>query len=283
VEYVVAAVLAAVAFAAARLLGRPRERKRPNRTVVVDGIKIDVVIDGIGEVVWTAVLRVDRIPGQQFALLVAEDRTRLLVAIEPEDRVDLPTSIGGHLRAWSNDKALAHWWLSAPVCERLAAAGGWWSFRIADGKLEAHGRFPSVEAEREWMQAGLDATAALAARAAVLDAEIGKAREAIADTKVTLLLVQEDDGGVIKRIRTWTRFVASRVGQGPFILDPYLQGATRHLYEQLAPARVEADEEALRLDLEGVVTDPNRALRAAKLATRLAEPSVTPLDEGPYR
>jgi hypothetical protein len=284
VEFVVVAFVgAAILAATAKLLGRFSGPKRADRTEVIDGIVIDVLVGRDTELNSTVVLRVVRIPGQEFSLLVAEDRGRLMVAIEPEDRVDVESWIGGHMRAWSNDKALARWWLNATVCERLAAAGAWWSFHVANGSLEAHARYSNIDREPAWMRAGLAACAAFASRGIMLDAEIGQARAAIADTKITLLLLQEPDGSVIKRFRTYTRFTAGRAGQGPFVLEPRLQGETRHLYDEVAPARIETDGEALHLDLDGVIVDPARVLQAARLATRLAEPMVTSLDEGPYR
>src|SRR5262249_42426869 len=153
------------------------------------------------------------------------------------------------VHAWSNDLAVAHWWLRSPVRERLIAAGDRWGFRIADGALEAHLRGN----DKSWPTDALAAAAALAGRGGAFEKELEEARSVLVGTGATIDVVREETGVILPRIHTHTRLSVSRVAnQEPFSLEQRLIGGTGRLYDEVAPARVEADDRTLRLDLDGI-------------------------------
>jgi hypothetical protein len=281
VEYVViVAVIGLGVGVASAVLARIAKKMPPDRTVIVDGVTMTVRVGMDAENGIGTVIRAEHVSGPRLALMVAMVRSRLFVNVEPQDRVQLDDpEFEAIVHAWSNDLGLARWWLRSPVRERLMAAGGRWGFKIDEGGLEAH-----IHSTDAGITDALAACAAMVNRGAAFESELETARRSIADTGVALDVIRDESGAIMTRFDTLTRLVARRSpDQEPFALDPRLTGGTRHLYEQVKPARVEADEQTLRLDLEGIVFDADTLVRAAKLATRLAEPAVTPLEEGPYR
>jgi hypothetical protein len=202
----------------------------------------------------------------------------------PPDRISIDdASFEAAFHVSSDDARLAQWWISSSsLRERLWATEGRWGYRINGGTLEAR----AVYINEPTVQQGLSAVAALALRGAELESELQAARTNLVGlgTFLRLDLVRERHGTLVTRIDTRTRFFAQRPpGQAAFSLERHLTGETKRLYDEVAPVLVDADAQDLRLDLDGVVTDPDVVVRAGRLAARLAQPEVTPLDEGPYR
>jgi len=265
---------------AAKVLGRFAVRPEPDRTVTIDGVTMTISVGQDTEMGKGTVIRAEGVAGPRLSLLVALDRSHLFANIEPQDRVELDDSeFEGVVHAWSNDVAVAKWWLRSPVRERLIAAGDRWGFKIDAGVLEAH-----LAARDSLPTEALEAAAALVHRGADFEHEFETARRALAGTGAELDVIRKESGTAITRIHTLTRLSTPRPASAePFQLEAHLCGGTRRLYDEVAPANVEADDQTLKLDLDGVVFDSDTLVRAANLAVRLAAPTVTPLDDGPYR
>ena len=220
-------------------------------------------------------IRVPLVADADLQLAMARNDSRLLVGPNQSANEEVPG-----LRVWSNDAGLARWWLTpAALREQLERAGPQWGFRIEDGALEAH----SPQREDPDLQRALSAVAALATRGRQLQPQVAEARQSIRESAVELELVREQKAATTF-FDTRTRFSTARTpGQPPFLLERYLASGCKHLYDEVAPARVEADEFMLHLYVSGVLTDAEEVQCAARLAKRLAEPVAASLDEGPYR